>query len=86
MSYGIRIERRALKELKHVPKVDRIRIELAIDSLADNPEAGGLLSGQWKGLRRLRVGSYRVIYAVEQNELIVLVVKIGHRKEVYRKA
>lgn len=70
-----------------IPKVslaDRKRIKRAIEErLTRNPiEFGKPLQYSLKGCRRLRVGDYRVIYRIEENH-VVLVVKIGHRKEVY---
>jgi len=56
----------------------------AVDKLAEEPLAGGVLKGEFSGLRRLRVGSYRIVYEVSEGELIVLVVRIGHRREIYR--
>ncbi len=49
------------------------------------PNAGGVLKGEFAGLRRLRVGQYRVIYEAVREELVVLVVRVGLRKDVYRK-
>jgi mRNA interferase RelE/StbE len=56
----------------------------AIDLLCDTPAAGSALKGEFEGLRRLRVGHYRVVYEWQHNELLILVVRIGHRREVYR--
>jgi mRNA interferase RelE/StbE len=56
----------------------------AIDRLCETPTAGSALKGEFEGLRRLRVGRYRVVYEWQQQQLVVLVVRIGHRKDVYR--
>ncbi|PWB70531.1 MAG: type II toxin-antitoxin system RelE/ParE family toxin [Holophagae bacterium] len=84
MSYSLRIKGSAVKALRRIPKTDRVRLIEAIDRLAAEPAAGGVLKGEFQGLRRLRVGSYRIIYEVDQGELTILVVRIGHRKDVYR--
>ncbi len=84
MAYTVRIKASAERSLRHIAKPDRIRIVEAIDRLADEPTAGSALKGEFAGLRRLRVGSYRVVYEVIHNELVVLVVRVGHRREVYR--
>lgn len=83
-SISIRWDRRALKELKSVARVRQERIVAAVNSLRDDPQRGDLLSGQWKGLRRLRVGDHRIIYAFDGTELLVSVIRVGHRREVYR--
>lgn len=68
-----------------MPRRDRERIVHAIDRLADNPLAGSLLKGDLRGLRRVRVGDYRVVYEVLDGELVVLVVPVSHRREPYRR-
>jgi mRNA interferase RelE/StbE len=83
-SYSILIKPSAVRELEQVPRSDRSRIVQRIRLLADNPRPPGCerLSGDDK--YRIRQGRYRIIYAIHDRELIVLVVKIGHRKDVYR--
>jgi mRNA interferase RelE/StbE len=83
-SISIRWDRRAIKELHGLPKDLRNRIFQAVDGLRSNPLLGTALSGEWKGLRRLRVGTHRVIYAFDGRELLVSVIKVGHRREIYR--
>jgi mRNA interferase RelE/StbE len=83
-SISIRWDRRAVKEAQAFPKRDRSRIFLAVGALADDPLRGLQLSGEWKGFRRLRVGRYRVIYAFDGRELAVSVIRVGHRRNVYR--
>ena len=63
-----------------------MRLIEAIDRLAESPHAGGVLKGEFAGLRRLRIANYRIIYEVITGELVVLVIRIGHRKEVYRRS
>ena len=84
MRCSLRIKRTAAKALAALPKPDRLRVVEAIDRLCELPAAGSALKGEFEGLRRLRVGAYRVVYEWRQAELVVLVVRIGHRKEVYR--
>lgn len=86
MSFSIRIKKSAARELKRLAKPDRIRIVAAIDRLAETPHLGATLKGDLRGLRRLRVGDHRVVYEVRDDELIVLVVRIAHRRDVYRRA
>ena len=83
MIFSIRIKASAAKELKRVVKPDRTRIVSAIDRLAENPFLGDALKGDMRGLRRLRVGDYRVLYEVRESVLVVLVVRVAHRRDVY---
>ncbi len=80
----MQIKASAAKSLRRIPKSDRIRLIEAVDCLRQSPTSGGTLKGEFSGLRRLRVGSYRIIYEVINRELVVLVIRIGHRKNVYR--
>ena len=84
MSIRIRWERRAVKELAALPRKDRSRVVAAVEALRADPLGGEPLAAQWKGLRRLRVGRYRVLYGFDGAELLIAVVRIGHRKDVYR--
>lgn len=86
MHYSIRIKRSAERELARIPHPHRRRIITAIDRLADQPHIGGLLKGGLQGLRRIRVGDYRIVYEVLGDELVVLVVRVAHRREAYRRS
>ena len=72
------------KEVAAFPKKDRLRIVEAVDRLRDDPKKGKILSADWKGFRRLRAGRYRVIYAYEGSDLLVSVIRVGDRRDVYR--
>ncbi|WP_018953379.1 type II toxin-antitoxin system RelE family toxin [Thioalkalivibrio sulfidiphilus] len=85
MGFSIRIKQSAAKALAGIAKKDRLRLVSAIDELAENPYRGSALKGDLTGLRRIRVGNYRVVYEIREGELIVLVVRIAHRREVYRR-
>lgn len=82
-SISIRWEKRAFKELSRIDKPDQKRIVKAVEGLREQPLKGKLLAAEWKGLRRLRVGTYRVIYAFDGTTLLISIVRVGHRKEVY---
>jgi mRNA interferase RelE/StbE len=84
VSYSIKIKSSAAKALRKIDVKERTRLVRAIDRLADEPSAGAALKGEFGGLRRLRVGRYRIIYEAIHQELTILVVRIGHRQEVYR--
>lgn len=85
MAYTVVIERSALRDLKRLPELIRTRIDGHILALAENPRPQGVekLSGSEHSYR-LRVGDYRILYEIHDQILHVLVVKIGHRREVYR--
>ena len=85
MSYSIRIKRSAARELARIPRADRVRIVRAIDGLAEQPLSGNALKGQLRGLRRFLIALYRVVYEVLDGELIVLAVRVSHRREAYRR-
>lgn len=84
MNFSIRIKESAAKELKRITRLDRERIVAAIDQLAETPHLGTSLKGDLRGLRRLRVGNYRVLYELRDDELVVLVVRVAHRRDAYR--
>lgn len=85
MKYRIEVKRSAAKALKKIPKPHRRRIAEKIDSLAEdlpNPE-----TTKMKGenpFHRIRVGDYRIIYEIQDEVLVILIVKVGHRKDIYR--
>ena len=83
--YTVQIKRSALKALQRTPKAIEARLRKKINALADNPRPRGveMLRGKSRGLLRLRVGKYRVIYAVKDDRLIVLIVRVAHRRESY---
>lgn len=86
MNFSIRIKRSAARELQRLGRPERTRVAAAIDRLADNPYRGALLKGDLQGLRRLRVGDYRILYEVQAEALIVLVLRVAHRQGAYRRA
>ncbi len=67
-----------------LPEADRVRIVDAVEGLRDDPHQGKVMRAEWSGFRRLRVGHYRVVYAFEKRDLLISVVRVGHRREVYR--
>ncbi len=83
-SYELVFRRSVAKDLRAFPKQEVKRIMQRFRSLADDPRPAGCekLSGQER--YRIRQGVYRIIYEIEDARLIVLVVKVGHRRDVYR--
>jgi mRNA interferase RelE/StbE len=84
-SYEIEITRTAEKQLKALPHEDRRRLAAAILALADDPRPRGLrkLTG-YDDVFRVRVGRYRILYSISNRKLIIIILKIGHRRHVYR--
>ncbi len=83
-SYKLVFKKSVAKDLRVIPKTDVGRILNCIESLAHDPRPPGCekLSGQER--YRIRQGNYRILYEIRDEELILTVVKVGHRREVYR--
>ncbi len=83
-AYSIFFRDSVRNDLAAIPKPDLRRIMERIARLADNPRPPGCerLSGQEK--YRVRQGNYRIVYSIQDAQLVVWVVKVGHRREVYR--
>jgi mRNA interferase RelE/StbE len=74
-----------VKEIEAVPrKKDRQRIVKRIEQLGDEPRPAGCQKLSGHDRYRIRQGQYRIVYGLEDDKLIVYVVKVGHRKDVYR--
>ena len=84
VSYSIEIKKSATKEMVKLPKPHLQRIIEKIQSLSTNPRPEGCKKLSADEKYRIRVGNYRILYTIEDNQLIIYVVKIGHRKDVYR--
>ncbi len=86
MKYEVEISESAEKSLEKIPKKDRLKILEKIDALEHDPMPAGSikLKGYKEVLYRIRSGNYRVVYSVKQEVLIILVVEVGHRREIYR--
>lgn len=87
VAYSLSILPDARKDLDALPLKRRRQVEQRILRLAEDPfppDAKSLKGKQFAGLHRVRSGDYRIIYQVERQKLLVLVVKVGNRKDVYR--
>lgn len=85
MAYNVLLKKSALKDLQAVPKPDQKRLFDVIESsLSADPFQGKALSGEFRGLYRWRSGKFRIVYEIQQEALVVLVLRIGHRKDIYR--
>ena len=85
MKYTVLVERYAQKQLMNLNKVDIPIIKDAIASLADNPRQSGCKKLKGEPAWRIRVGNYRIIYEIYDDQVIVIVVTVGHRKNVYKR-
>ena len=84
-SYEIEITRTAEKQLRKLPREERGRVVAAVLGLADEPRPRGSrkLAG-YDDVFRIRVGTYRVLYSVSGGRLVIIILKVGHRRDVYR--
>lgn len=84
MNYKVRLAKQAEKEFVKIDHKGQLRISTALLTIQENPFVGKKLQGKYSGLWSHRVWPYRIIYEIRRNELIVVVLKIGHRQGVYR--
>lgn len=84
MSYSVGLKSEVKKYLLTLDKDLRSRILRSIDGLAGTPRPPGCKKLKGFDAYRIRVGDYRVVYEIHDNVLVVLVVRIGHRREIYR--
>lgn len=84
MKYTIVISKSAEKELNNLPLKDFLSIDKKILALADNPHPAGVrkLTG-YKYHYRLRSGKYRIVYTIRDKQLLIEIIRVGHRKDVY---
>ena len=84
MIYTIEILRSAQKQLSKIERREQSRIIEAVQKLTETPRPPGCKKLSGRPAWRIRVGSYRVIYEVQDESLLILVIDIGHRREIYR--
>ncbi len=82
--YEVITPRRVQRVIAALPTTDSRRVLMAIKALADSPRPPSATKLRGEDLWRIRVGDYRVVYAVEDQRLVVTIVRVGHRREVYR--
>ena len=85
--YRIEFSHLAAKELEKVYNIDRklySRFIVVIETLKINPHQGKRLKGKLSGDYSLRLGNYRIIYTVEKDRLIIYIIDLGHRSEIYK--
>lgn len=84
MSYVITILRRAQKALARLPGGDYEKVRDTIRALAKNPRPSGCLKLSGREGWRIRLGNYRIIYEIDDNQRLITILHIGHRRDVYR--
>ena len=82
--YRIEVRRRAQRALDKLPKSDFQAVIEAIKDLAQTPRPRGIEKVKSTGLWRIRQGDYRIVYAIDDKESLVIIVRVGHRREIYR--
>jgi mRNA interferase RelE/StbE len=84
-SYRIEVSATAERQLRKLPRAEQVRVLRVIQGLASDPRPPGCrkLAGH-DDVFRVRIGRYRVLYSVEDRRLIVIVLKVGDRKDIYR--
>ena len=84
MTYAVSILRRAQKELQQLPREDYERVRDAIRALAHEPRPAGCLVLTGRVGWRIRVGTYRIIYEINDAQRTITILHVGHRRDVYR--
>ena len=84
MKYEVKLKSSVKKQFKNIDKKQAERILIRVCLLSDNPFPTGVEQLTGQKAYRIRIGDYRVIYEVKNKELIVQVIRVGHRKDVYR--
>lgn len=82
--FTVIVKKKAQKEIQHLSARDQERVYNALLIIADNPFVGKRLDADYQGLWSYRVWPYRILYAIHQHAVTVLILRVGHRKDVYR--
>ena len=82
--YNILIKPSAVKEIESIPRKDRLRVIQKIHELANTPRPQGCEKLTGENRYRIRQGVYRIVYSVSDRELYIMVIKVGHRRDVYK--
>ena len=85
MTYRVEVAPAAVRQLRKLDRVARRRVQAAIELLAEQPRPSGAKKlvggdGEW----RVRTGDYRIVYEIRDEVLVILVVAVGHRRDIYR--
>lgn len=84
MAYSVGVERKAQKQIAQLTTETQNRVEVALGTLADDPRPPGCRRLQGRDGWRIRVGNYRIVYTVDDDQRTVTVLQVGHRRDIYR--
>lgn len=84
MAFILILKPRAKKELANLEDIDRIKARVVLEAILKNPFSGKKLSGELPNQYSMRAWPFRIVYEIRKNELIILVLRIRHRKDAYR--
>jgi mRNA interferase RelE/StbE len=83
--HRLEITRKAQRQLDRLPNQTALRVKAAIQQLTNDPRPPGAVKmADMQGGWRIRVGDYRVVYEIHDDRLVVLIIRVGHRRDVYR--
>jgi mRNA interferase RelE/StbE len=83
-NYRVQLSRRAAGNLRKLDRKNRLRVAKILLILPKQPQLGKKLTGDLRGLRSVRVWPYRIIYRLFKKYLLILIINIGHRRNIYR--
>jgi len=85
-SYRLEFSAKAARQFKTLPLQVQKLLQLHLDALTENPRSQGVTKlVEYESLYRLRAGNYRIFFEIQKSSGVILVVKVGHRREIYRK-
>ena len=85
-SYSLAFKQSVARDLRGIPNKDVKRILNRINSLRDDPRAEGCVKLSTQEKYRVRQGIYRIVYEIQETELVILVVKVAHRAQIYKRS
>ena len=85
-NYSLAFKKSVARDLRSIPNKDVNRILSRINSLQENPRAEGCVKLSNQEKYRVRQGIYRIVYEIQETELVILVVKVAHRAQIYKRS
>jgi len=84
VKFELLLTQRARENITRLPSPIIPRIQKGLERIAENPYSGKALKGELHGLHSYRIGDYRIIYEIQSKKIVVIILTVGHRKEIYR--